>query len=59
MKGGKLHVRFLVPQRAITVQQSIVFYDGQKCLGGAIIEKAGPSYYEMQKAVPSGLDYNF
>lgn len=59
LHGGRLKVRFLVPQRAITTQQSIVFYDGQNCLGGAIIEKAGPSYQDMQKELPQGLVFSF
>lgn len=55
IENGRLFVRFLVPQRAITPQQSIVFYKDNVCLGGAIIETPGPSYYTMKKDLPSLL----
>lgn len=35
--GGRLHVLFDTPQRAITPRQAIVFYEGAICLGGALI----------------------
>lgn len=38
-EGGELLVTFKAPQRAVTVRQSIVFYQNDLCLGGAIIEE--------------------
>lgn len=38
-EGDHLLISFDTPQRAITPRQSIVFYDGDICLGGALIEK--------------------
>lgn len=34
---GALQVRFHRPQRAVTPGQSVVLYDGEACLGGAVI----------------------
>lgn len=36
---GRLEVRFDRPQRAVTPGQSVVLYDGEVCLGGAVIER--------------------
>ena len=47
-KDGRMHVTFPQPMRAITPRQSIVFYDGETCLGGALIEKSGPTLYKTQ-----------
>jgi tRNA-specific 2-thiouridylase len=53
---GKLSVVFDRPQRAITPRQSVVFYDGDVCLGGAMIEKAAPSYFERGATLPADVD---
>ncbi|HEY5235035.1 MAG TPA: tRNA 2-thiouridine(34) synthase MnmA [Rhabdochlamydiaceae bacterium] len=37
IEDDKVSVFFPLPQRAITPRQAIVFYDGQICLGGALI----------------------
>jgi tRNA-specific 2-thiouridylase len=37
LDDGTLEVRFSEPQRAVTPGQSLVLYDGDACLGGAVI----------------------
>jgi tRNA-specific 2-thiouridylase len=37
---GRLTVSFDEPQRAVAPGQSVVFYEGERCLGGAVIDRA-------------------
>lgn len=39
MEDGQLMVHSLTPQRAVTPGQSVVLYDGERCLGGAVVER--------------------
>ena len=51
IEEGRAYVRFLEPQRAITRQQAIVFYQGSVCLGGGFIDSKSPSYFHLKKAL--------
>lgn len=39
MEDGTIEVVFDGPQKAVTPGQSVVFYDGEVCLGGGVIDK--------------------
>lgn len=58
IEDGVAYVTFPIPQRAVTVRQSIVFYDGEICLGGGMIASAGPSYYARSLQLPNIVSFN-
>ena len=39
-EDGKVHIDFVEKQRAVTEGQYAVLYDGEKCLGGGVIQSA-------------------
>lgn len=57
--GDRLRVVFDEPQRAIALRQSVVFYDGETCLGGAVIMESGKTLFEAakleQEATPASI----
>lgn len=55
IRDQEVFVKFDRPQRAMTVRQSIVFYDGQICLGGGIISAIDSDFYERGLSLPEIL----
>jgi tRNA-specific 2-thiouridylase len=49
MDDGSLRVRFARPQRAVTPGQSLVLYDGERCLGGAVIAATDAPLEQRQR----------
>jgi tRNA-specific 2-thiouridylase len=48
-------VIFDQPERAMTPRQSIVFYEGDECIGGGIISEISPDYHTLGKGLPEVL----
>jgi tRNA-specific 2-thiouridylase len=40
LSGSTAEVRFEAPQRAVTPGQAVVFYDGERVIGGGTIVRA-------------------
>jgi tRNA-specific 2-thiouridylase len=51
--ADRLEVRFDEPQRAVTPGQSVVLYDGEACLGGAVIAATDATYGGLPPLLPS------
>jgi tRNA-specific 2-thiouridylase len=47
LDDGRIKVDFKESQRAIAISQSVVFYDDNTCLGGAIIKENSPNHYSL------------
>lgn len=50
-KQSALHVRFDEPQKAVTPEQAFVMYDGDVCLGSALIQHSGATLFEKGQEI--------
>jgi tRNA-specific 2-thiouridylase len=55
MHNERLEVRFDEPQRAVTPGQSVVFYAGDECLGGAVIAATDAAYGGLVQETAKGI----
>jgi tRNA-specific 2-thiouridylase len=49
--GGKLLVTFAEEQRAVAPGQFVVFYEGERCMGGAVIDRAFSRLADVREAI--------
>jgi tRNA-specific 2-thiouridylase len=47
---NRWHIAFEARQRAVTPGQSVVFYDGERCLGGGVIEATDAAWGGLERA---------
>lgn len=56
LDAGVAHIEFAIPQRSLTLRQSVVLYldlEGERvCLGGGMISAIGKSYFERGLELP-------
>jgi tRNA-uridine 2-sulfurtransferase len=52
INGSEIKVTFDRPQRAVTPRQSVVFYQGEVCLGGGMIKEVMENYHQLNKSLP-------